>query len=86
MTYGNGAEVRLRAAYDRYRAVMACQREQHAPADTVPVEVLGARLDLTLRLIDLDEALPEAVAQQLVKDAHALLERTEPLTACPLTP
>ena len=69
------ADDRLREAFARYRSVMAIHR---ARPDT-PIEVATARMDLTLRLLDAGEPIPEPVTEQLQEDALLLVDRIEPL-------
>ncbi len=67
---------RLRVAFERYRRVMAA----HRPRDhAIPLGVAAARIDLSLRLVEAGERLPEPVAAQLQEDALVLLDETEAL-------
>ena len=71
-----GADERLRVAFERYRRAMAA----HRPTDPeIPLRVAAARIDLTLRLVEAGERLPEPVAEQLQQDTQQLLAETDPL-------
>lgn len=65
---------RLRAAFERYRSVMAAHGK---PAEDTPLPVAAARIDLTLRLVEAGEHLPEPVEEQLQVDALLLVEKTD---------
>ena len=72
-----GPEERLRTAFERYRAVMAA----HGPRVTgTDLDVAKARLDLSLRLIEAGQRLPEPVAEQVQQDAAVLLDETDALS------
>ena len=78
---GTAPDERLQVAFDRYRRVMAAHRPS---ADSTPLGVATARLDLTLRLVEAGERLPEQLADQLEADAQLLVERTDALeVGCP---
>lgn len=51
--------------------------------DDIPLDVATARIDLTLRLVEAGERLPEPVADQLQEDALVLVDKTIPLTKQP---
>lgn len=69
-----GPDDRLRAAFERYRSVMAAHGK--AVEDT-PLPVAEARIDLTLRLVEAGERLPEPVQEQLQVDALLLVDKTD---------
>ena len=73
---GTEPDERLRVAFDRYRRVMAAHRPS---AEDTPLGVATARIDLTLRLVEAGERLPEQLADQLEADARLLVERTDAL-------
>jgi hypothetical protein len=70
-----GADDRLREAFERYRSVM---KTYPARAET-PIDVAAARIDLTLRLVEAGEPLPEPVTEQLQEDALLLVDKTAAL-------
>jgi hypothetical protein len=73
---GMAPDERLQVAFERYRRVMAV----HPPSTVdTPVDVAVARIDLTLRLVEAGERLPEPVAEQLQEDALLLVAETEAL-------
>lgn len=73
-----GPEERLRIAFERYRAVMAAHGTRFSGT---ALDVATARLDLSLRLVEAGERLPEPVAEQLQQDALVLVDATEALAA-----
>ena len=70
---GPGPDERLQVAFERYRRVMAAHRPA---AEETPLGVAAARIDLTLRLVEAGERLPEPVAEQLQEDALLLVQQT----------
>ena len=64
-------------AFERYRSVMAAHGKR---ADEVPLTVATARIDLTLRLLEAGERLPEPVQEQLAVDALLLVDKTDAIT------